>query len=124
MAEQLKTEPGSEQSVQPAAEGISLMTLLLSLVLLVVSLIWVQHSEMISQGVQLTESVPVVPAVSGLLLLTLLLPLLGRLPGTLRLTRAGVLLVYVFLCIATSMSSTTYPIWRISPNNLLMCPLL
>lgn len=91
--------------MQPAAEGISLMTLLLSLVLLVVSLIWVQHSEMISQGVQLTESVPVVPAVSGLLLLTLLLPLLGRLPGTLRLTRAGVLLVYVFLCIATSMSS-------------------
>lgn len=87
------------------AYGLSWRAALLALVCLVLSLIWVKQAGLVSHGVQLAESVPVVPAVGALILLTLLVPLLQRLPPMLRLNRAGVLLVYAFLCIAVSMSA-------------------
>ncbi|MGI5820060.1 MAG: DUF6785 family protein [Armatimonadota bacterium] len=79
--------------------------MLLSLVFLIFSLVWMQMSGLVGRGAQLGESVPVIPAVGALLFLTLLLPLLRKLPVWLRLDRAGVLMVYAFLAIAVSMSS-------------------
>lgn len=107
MAQQVTPDTSSDDSAQPARAiyGVSLSTAALSLLLLLGSLIWMKQAGLVSHGVQLAESVPVVPAVGGLLLLTLLLPLLRRLPEPFKLNRAGVLLVYAFLCISISMSS-------------------
>lgn len=85
--------------------GLSWRAIVLSLGFLVFSLVWIYKSGLVGHGAQLGESVPVVPAVGALLVLTLLLPLLRRLPAWLRLSRAGVLMVYAFLAIAVSMSS-------------------
>ncbi len=79
--------------------------MILSGLFLAVSLVWMMYAGLIGQGVQLGESVPVVPAVGALLILTLLLPLTKRLPKWLQLEKPGVLMVYAFLCIAVSMAS-------------------
>jgi len=107
VAEQNPMQQQTEGPDQPvkAIYGISLPTVVLSLLLLVGSLIWMKQAGLASHGVQLAESVPVVPAVGAVLLLTLLLPVLGKLPGVLKLNRASVLMVYAFLCVAVSMSS-------------------
>ncbi len=85
--------------------GLSWRAVLLSAVLLVLSLVWMKYAGLVGHGVQLAESVPVVPAVGALLVLTLLLPLTKKLPKWLQLQRGGVLMVYAFLAIAVSMSS-------------------
>ena len=107
MAVEGQTTHGPNEQQQQAEElyGLSWRAILLSLVLLAVSLVWMKHAGLVGHGAQLGESVPVVPAVGALLVLTLLLPLLRKLPTWLRLDRAGVLMVYAFLCIAVSMSS-------------------
>ncbi len=94
-----------ETQVAKPIYGVSLPTALLTAGLLVVSLMWMKQAGLVSHGVQLAESVPVVPAVSALLLLTLLLPIMRRFPAILRMNRAGNLMIYVFLAIAISMSS-------------------
>ncbi|MFO8082002.1 MAG: DUF6785 family protein [Armatimonadota bacterium] len=85
--------------------GLSWRAVTLSLIFLVFSLVWMYKAGLVGHGAQLGESVPVVPAVGALLVLTLLLPLLRKLPVWLRVNRAGVLMVYAFLAIAVSMSS-------------------
>ena len=98
------TVENGEESAQPSF-GLSCSVVVLALVFLALSLIWMLYAGIIGHGAQLGESVPVVPAVSALLVLTLMLPLLQRLPPALRVNRAGVLMVYAFLCIAVSMNS-------------------
>jgi len=107
VARQLSPDLHLSQPQQPARAiyGVSLPVAVLSFALLWLSIIWIKQAGLISQGVQLGEAVPVVPAVGALLLLTLLLPVLSRLPSPLKLRRPGVLLVYAFLCVAVSMSS-------------------
>ncbi|MFW6156370.1 MAG: DUF6785 family protein, partial [Armatimonadota bacterium] len=85
--------------------GLSWRAVALSLIFLAFSLVWMYKAGLVGHGAQLGESVPVVPAVGALLVLTLLLPLLRKLPVWLRVNRAGVLMVYAFLAIAVSMSS-------------------
>ena len=94
----------SEEDVQ-VTYGLSWRAVVLAFLCLALSLIWMKQAGLVSHGAQLGESVPVVPAVGALILLTLLLPLFRRLPRPLRLTHAGALLVYAFLCVAVSMSS-------------------
>ncbi|MBU0609322.1 MAG: hypothetical protein KKI08_15660 [Armatimonadetes bacterium] len=77
----------------------------MALVLLAASLFWMLQAGIVSQGVQLGEAVPVIPAVGALLLLTVLGLGLRRLSKRLRLSEAQVLYVYVFLCIAVTVSS-------------------
>ncbi len=73
--------------------------------MLVLSLIWIQHAGLISHGTQIGESVPVIPAVGAAILLTLLAPLLRRLPRIFHMSQQQVMLVYMFLCIAITMPS-------------------
>lgn len=93
-----------EPERQPS-EGLSLWTFLLSLALLVVSLLWMLQAGIISQGVQLGEAVPVIPAVGALLLLTIVGLGLRRFSKRLRLSQGQVLYVYAFLCIGVTMNS-------------------
>jgi hypothetical protein len=96
--------PGPEPAARPT-EGLFPWTIVIALVLLAGSLFWMLQAGIISQGVQLGESVPVIPAVGALLLLTLLGLGLRRLSKHLRLSQSQVLYVYVFLCIAVTMNS-------------------
>jgi hypothetical protein len=103
-AEAIPTDVASAEEAV-ALEGLSAKAVVLSLVLFGASLYWVLRAEMITHSTQLTESVPVVPAVAALILVTLLAPLLRRLPPLFRLSRADTLVIYVFLTVSTSMSS-------------------
>jgi len=88
-----------------APQGLSVKAVVLSLLLLAGSLYWILRVGMIAHGSQLGESVPVVPAIAGLILLTVIAPLVQRLRRSFRLSRADILIVYVFLSISVSMSS-------------------
>jgi len=68
-------------------------------------MVWVLQAEIISQGVQLGESVPVIPAVGALLVLTVLGLALRRFSRRLRLPQGQILYIYAFLCVAVTMSS-------------------
>jgi hypothetical protein len=85
--------------------GLSMPALVLSIGFLVVSMIWIYAAGMVGRGAQVGESVPVIPAMGALMLLTVLAPLLRALWRRLDLPQADVLLVYVFLCIAVTCAS-------------------
>jgi len=92
-------------TADPPLEGLTVRAAVISVLALIGSVLWLRHSGLVSHGVQLDESVPVIPAVAALLVLTPLAPLLGKLSRHLRLSQAQVLLVYMFLCIGVSMSA-------------------
>ncbi len=107
MAANEQTRHNTHEAPEETEElyGLSWRAVVLAGLFLVLSLIWMKTAGLVGHGAQLGESVPVVPAVGALLVLTLLLPVFNRLPSWLRLRRAGVLMIYAFLCIAVSMSS-------------------
>ncbi len=87
------------------AHGLTVRAAILALVFFVISLYWMLKAGLIALGAQIGESVPVIPAIAAVLLLTLFSPLLRRLPRFARLPEHQVLLVYSFLVIAVSMPS-------------------
>ncbi len=95
----MSTEPVEQRS------GLSAKVLIIGVLLLAGSFYWMRHVGMISHGSQLGESVPVIPAIAALILLTLIAPLTQKLPEMLRLSRADVLALYVFVAIGASMAS-------------------
>ncbi|MGE5532113.1 MAG: DUF6785 family protein, partial [Bacteroidota bacterium] len=95
----------NDSAPHKASEGLSLSSILIAFVLLAGAMAWVLQAEIISQGVQLGESVPVVPAVGALLLLTVIGLLLRRFTGRTRLSQGQILYIYAFLCVAVTMSS-------------------
>lgn len=106
MPESVPTVTTDHDTALPRSlEGLSLTSIILGLVLLALSMVWVLQAEIISQGVQLGESVPVIPAVGALLLLTIVGLLLRRFTKGLRLSQGQILYIYAFLCIAVTMSS-------------------
>jgi len=88
-----------------ASEGLSAWAVILSLIFLAASLYWMLQAGIISHGVQLGESVPVIPAVGALLLLTVLGLIVRRLSRRFRLSQGQILYIYAFLCIAVTMNS-------------------
>lgn len=77
----------------------------LAIILLVLSLLWMFHAGIRAHGAQLGESVPVVPAVGALLILTLAGLALRRFGPRWQLSPGQVLYVYCFLTIAVTMNS-------------------
>lgn len=96
--------PGAAPQAGPV-EGLSLRVFILSLILLAISLLWMLQAGIISQGVQLGESVPVIPAVGVLLVLTIVGLALRHFSKRLRLTQGQVLYIYAFLCVGVTMNS-------------------
>lgn len=94
-----------EAAPRQQLEGLSVTSIILALLLLAGSLVWVLQAEIVSQGVQLGESVPVVPAIGALMLLTVVGLGLRRVSSRVRLTQGQILYIYAFLCIAVTMSS-------------------
>ncbi|MEA3402106.1 MAG: DUF6785 family protein [Armatimonadota bacterium] len=87
------------------AHGVTLRAAILSVGFFVISLFWMQQAGLIALGAQIGESVPVIPAIAAVLILTFLGPLLQRLPRIFHMPEHQVLLVYSFLVIAVSMPS-------------------
>jgi len=129
MAVSVTTEDRAGEALDKAevAHGLSARALILSAALLAGSLYWIRQAELVSQPCQITESVPPIPAVAGLILLAIIAPLLRRVPAFMRLSRADILIVYAFLTIATPMASVgvvrlffpcvTAPFYFADPDN-------
>ncbi len=108
-------------------QGLQARAFVVSIILMVISLLWMRQAGLIALGVQLGESVPVIPAVAAIMVLALVGPLLNRLPKFFHFPRHQSLLVYAFLCIAISMPSVgvvrqllpqlTVPFYFASPEN-------
>ncbi len=87
------------------AHGLTIRAAVLALIFFVISLVWMLNAGLIALGAQIGESVPVIPAIAAVLLLTALSPILRKLPKFAQLPEHQVLLVYSFLVIAVSMPS-------------------
>ncbi|NLJ35257.1 MAG: hypothetical protein GX358_03310 [candidate division WS1 bacterium] len=85
--------------------GVNLAVVVLSVGFLAIGMAWIYAAGLVGRGAQVDESVPVIPAMAALMLLTLIAPLLRRLSRRLNLTQADVLLVYAFLCVAITCAS-------------------
>ncbi len=131
MADQLHTQPSptgpAGDASRQADHGLQARAVIVSIILLLVSLIWMRQAGIIALGVQIGESVPVIPAIAAALLIAAIGPLLNRLPRAFHFPRHQSLLVYAFLCIAVSMSSVgvvrqllpqlTVPFYFAGPDN-------
>ena len=98
-----ETAPEGLTSRQPMM-GLTWRSLLLAVVFCVIASYWIEWSEVVTFFCQVTEAVPAVPAVAFLIVLVLVNPLLKRLWHRLALDRREVLMIYVFLTVATSMA--------------------
>jgi len=98
-------QPMADEEAATEAHGLSLRAAILSLVFFIVSLLWMRQAGLIALGAQIGESVPVIPAIAAVLILTLVGPMLRRLPRPFHMPEHQVLLVYSFLVIAISMPS-------------------
>lgn len=107
MMQHIEHGPRRDQSATEVGRhhGVQFRALVVSLIMLAISLVWMRQAGIIALGVQVGESVPVIPAVGAILLLSLVGPLLSRLPRAFHFPRHQALLVYAFLCIAVSMPS-------------------
>jgi len=99
-------------------QGLQARAFVVSIILMVISLLWMRQAGLIALGVQLGESVPVIPAVAAIMVLALVGPLLNRLPKFFHFPRHQSLLVYAFLCIAISMPSVVF----IQPDGWIVMP--
>ncbi len=84
--------------------GLTLRAAIVALAFTVLASYWIQQSEVVTFFCQITESVPAVPAVAILVLLAVLNPLVRRLSTRLSLDRREILMVYIFVAVATSMA--------------------
>lgn len=106
--EGLPVETGVETATpeaQQAQRGVTVSAFVISVVLLVVSMIWLSAAGLVGKGAQIGESVPVIPAMGALLVLTLVAPLARKVWRRCSLTQADVLLVYAFLCVSVTCAS-------------------
>lgn len=95
-----------QEAERPQSEmmGLTLRAVILSVIFCLISALWISQSEVVTRFCQITEAVPAVPAVAFLIALVVLNPFVRRISRWLALDRREVLMVYVFLTVATSMA--------------------
>ncbi len=94
-----------ESPASPPHSAVTLRALVLATVLSILAGMWIRQAEIIGYAVQLSESVPVIPAVAVLVLFMAVNPLLARLHPRLALSRGEVLVVFTILSITPLFSS-------------------
>ncbi len=100
--------PAREQQAgppRPLSRKRLALALVVAAVLGFLGHLWVRDAELIGFTTQVSEAVPPIPAVVGLLLLVAVNPLLRRLASRLQLTQGQLLVVYAFLTVCVPMSS-------------------
>jgi hypothetical protein len=99
------TAPGLTPA--PEARGLTLPSLIISLILTLLTGVWVRQSEIRVLATQVTESVPAIPALAALVVLVPLNLLLRRiakhLPFVRPLAQAEVLTIFLFVAVASTM---------------------
>ncbi len=95
--------PSVHPDTRELLRGVTLRAFVVSIVLTIIASYWIENSEVTTFFCQITESVPALPAVAFLVLLVLLYPLLCKLGRWLRLDKREIIIIYIFLCITTSM---------------------
>ncbi|MFA5857862.1 MAG: DUF6785 family protein [Elusimicrobiota bacterium] len=80
-------------------------SIILALVFVVISALWVWKFELMLLSCNLTEAIPPIPALAGLIFLVVLYPLLKYLGVKNLLTRGEIMVVFIFNVIATLMFS-------------------
>src|SRR5207244_3252352 len=99
--------PGQPQAA--AEHGLSARTWLVAVALTGLCGAWVCQAEILVVACQISESVPAIPGLAALVLLLAVNALLARLPASLRqgwlrpFSRAELLVIFLFVTIATSM---------------------
>ena len=109
------------------AQGLTVRSTLLSLLLVWVSNIWLAHSGLITHATQIGESAPPIPAVATIILIVAINPILRFLKPSFALSRAEIIVIYTVVAIAISMSSVgmvryflpvlTAPFYYATPEN-------
>ncbi len=84
--------------------GVTARSLLLAILLTYIASFWINQTEVITHFCQVTEAVPPIPAVAMLLLLVLLNPLVRRIARRFSLERREIIMIYVFLTVATTVT--------------------
>lgn len=95
---------GDDAKVQKPMMGLTFRAMALAIVFCVIASYWIEWSEVVTFFCQITEAVPAVPAVAFLILMVIANPFVKRISRKLSLDRREVLMIYVFLTIATSMA--------------------
>lgn len=96
---------GREKPTGAGRSGVTVRAVVLGLILSLLSGLWIRQAEIIVLATQITESVPVIPALAALLLLVALNPLLKSAGARFGLTRQEILVVYVFVTVAVGLSA-------------------
>ncbi|HEV2471829.1 MAG TPA: DUF6785 family protein, partial [Chthonomonadales bacterium] len=92
----------SEPPVSPAPEapGLTQRALALSVVFTVLSALWVRQAEIVVLSTQISESVPAIPGLTALVFLVLVNFVLRKLGVRRVLSRAEIVVVFLFVTVA------------------------
>jgi len=101
----LVASPVTDTSVEASpGRGVRFATMLaLGLVLTWLLGYWIRQAEIIALACQITEAVPAIPGLTALLLLLAINPLIRRLPLVRALSNGELVVVYLFVTVATTM---------------------
>jgi len=106
MHEQLNDVRGSDRpgaDARPALHVRAVTMIVLSIGLTWLAGYWIRQGEIIALSAQMTEAVPSIPGLAALLLLAGLNPLIRRLPYARDLSAGEIVIVYLFVTVATFM---------------------
>ncbi len=98
---QASDQPGAR--ARPARRVRIVTMLVLSVVLTWLAGYWIRQGEIVVLSAQMTEAVPSIPGLTALLLLAALNPLIRRVPYVRDLSPAEIIVVYLFVTVATFM---------------------
>lgn len=96
-------EVGREEETKPTLDpGLTGRSLLIAVILTLLAGLWIRQSEIVALATQVSESVPAIPGLASLVLLLPLNALLKRIPGVRALTRAEILVIFLFVTLGST----------------------
>jgi hypothetical protein len=92
----------TEQPAAPLEHGLTARSLVVSVVLTLLAGLWIRQAEIVVLSTQISESIPAIPGLAALVLLVPLNALLARIPRARPLTRAEILVVFLFVVVSST----------------------
>jgi len=121
------TRPSNEPQPSTPSRGVTLRSVGVGLLLLFLSLLWLERAGLITLTVQIDESVPPIPAVAAVMLLGLLNPLLFRLGRRVGFSQSEIIVIFTLVGVGIFMSAVgvvrmffpciTAPFYFATPEN-------
>ena len=94
---------GGEKTKPSLDPGLTGRSLLIAVVLTLLAGLWIRQSEIVALATQVSESIPAIPGLAALVLLLPLNALLKRIPGARPLSRAEILVIFLFVTLSSTM---------------------